>query len=66
MMRAAQPYIGMVWKMVGGAVVGVGGGYWLDKKLGTSPWLLIVLSLVGIGVGFYGLIHDMTRLSKKR
>lgn len=64
-MRAAQPYIGAVWKLIGGAVVGVLGGHFLDKWLGTGPWLLLGLSLVGIGVGFYGFLHEMSRLSRK-
>lgn len=65
-MRAAQPYIAAVWKLVGGAVVGVLGGYFLDKWLGTSPWLLLGLSLVGISVGFYGFLHQMARLGKRK
>lgn len=65
-MRAAMPYVGAVWKLVGGAVVGVGGGYLLDRWLGTSPWLMLGLSLLGIGVGFYGFLHEMTRLSRRR
>ncbi|MBN8472792.1 AtpZ/AtpI family protein [Corallococcus exiguus] len=65
-MRAAEPYISAVWKLVGGAVVGVLGGYFLDKWLGTSPWLLLGLSLVGIGVGFYSFLHAMTRLGKRK
>ncbi|XXF78570.1 AtpZ/AtpI family protein [Myxococcaceae bacterium GXIMD 01537] len=65
-MRAAQPYIGAVWKLVGGAVVGVLGGYYLDRWLGTGPWLLLGLSLLGIGVGFYGFLREMTRLSARR
>jgi ATP synthase protein I len=28
-------------------------GWWLDRKLGTSPWLLIVLVFVGAAAGFY-------------
>lgn len=65
-MRAAMPYVGAVWKLVGGAVVGVGGGYLLDRWLGTSPWLMLGLSLLGIGVGFYGFLHEMNRLSRRR
>lgn len=65
-MRAAEPYISAVWKLVGGAMVGVLGGYFLDKKLGTSPWLLLGLSLVGISVGFYGFLHEMARLGKRK
>lgn len=65
-MRAAEPYISAVWKLVGGAMVGVLGGYFLDKKLGTSPWLLLGLSLAGISVGFYGFLHEMARLGKRK
>ena len=28
-------------------------GWWLDQRLGTSPWLLIVLVFVGAAAGFY-------------
>lgn len=65
-MRAATPYISAVWKMVGGAVVGVLLGLLLDGWLGTKPWMLVGLSVVGIAVGFYGFFHDMNRLGKKR
>lgn len=65
-MRAAEPYISAVWKLVGGAVVGVLGGYWLDRWLGTAPWLLLGLSLVGISVGFYGFLREMARLGKRK
>lgn len=64
-MRRAQPYLSAVWKMVGGAVVGVVGGVWLDRWLGWTPWGVVVLSLVGISVGFYAFIRDMMRLGKR-
>jgi ATP synthase protein I len=64
-MHAAQPYIGAVWKLVGGAVFGVLAGYFLDKWLHTTPWILVGLSVVGICVGFYGFIRDMLRMGKK-
>jgi ATP synthase protein I len=64
-MRAAEPYISAVWKLVGGAVVGVLGGYLLDGWFGTRPWLLVALSLVGISVGFYAFIKTMLQLSKR-
>lgn len=64
-MRAASPYISAVWQLVGGAVFGVLAGYWLDKWLGTTPWVLVALTTVGIGVGFYAFIRSMLRLGKK-
>ena len=30
-------------------------GYWLDRKLGTSPWLLLLLVFVGFGAAFYSI-----------
>ncbi len=65
-MQAAMPYMSAVWKMVGGAVVGVLGGLMLDRWLGTKPWMLVGFSVVGIVVGFYGFLHDMSRLGKKK
>lgn len=35
-------------------------GQWLDKKLGTAPWLLIAGVFVGAGIGFYNLYHVLT------
>jgi len=32
-------------------------GYYLDKWLGTNPWLLIVFLLLGIFSGFYSLLR---------
>jgi ATP synthase protein I len=64
-MRAAEPYISAVWKLIGGAVVGVLGGYLLDGWLGTKPWMLVGLSVVGISVGFYAFLRAMLQLSKR-
>ncbi|MFZ5468657.1 MAG: AtpZ/AtpI family protein [Myxococcota bacterium] len=66
LMRAASPYLSAVWRLVGGAVFGVLAGYWLDKWLGTTPWLLVALSTVGISVGFYAFIRSMLLLGKKK
>lgn len=30
-------------------------GHWLDGKLGTSPWLLVLLIFVGAAAGFYSI-----------
>lgn len=47
--------------LVGATVVGGLVGYWLDLKLGSRPWLLLLLG----GIGFYaGLREVMRRLDK--
>lgn len=35
-------------------------GQWLDKKLGTAPWLLVLGVFVGAGFGFYSMYRVMT------
>ncbi len=29
------------------------GGIWLDNRLGTTPWLMLVLMIAGIGFAMY-------------
>lgn len=33
--------------------IGLALGLWLDSKLGTKPWLAIVLTFVGVASGIY-------------
>jgi|YNPBryBLVA2012_1023415.scaffolds.fasta_scaffold44012_1 ATP synthase protein I len=34
-------------------LIGLGLGYWLDGKLGTSPWLAFALTVAGLAAGIY-------------
>jgi F0F1-type ATP synthase assembly protein I len=34
-------------------------GIWLDKRLGTSPWLVIVGVFVGAGAGFFSIYRQL-------
>jgi ATP synthase protein I len=63
-MQKAMPWFGAVWKFLGGTMVGVLGGYWLDRWLGWTPWGMVALATLGMGVGFYGFIHDVMKLQK--
>lgn len=51
--------------MVSGPLVGVVIGYFLDKWLGTGPWLKLVFLVVGIGAGFLNVYVDTSRLVKR-
>ena len=47
--------------------IGIWAGSWLDSKLGTTPWLAIVLTLLGLAAGLYEsarLLIDVTRHSR--
>ena len=36
-------------------------GVWLDKQLGTSPWLVIVMVFLGAAAAFYSLYHKLMK-----
>jgi ATP synthase protein I len=35
------------------------GGWWLDKRLGTTPWFLILGVFLGFGGGLYSLVKKV-------
>lgn len=56
----------MKYSVIGIEIAGsiaVGGfiGYWLDEKLGTDPWMLILWLIFGIIAGF----RSLFRMSKQ-
>ena len=42
-------------------VVGTLGGLWLDKRLGSRPWLMIVGAFGGASLGFWEMYRRMVR-----
>jgi ATP synthase protein I len=63
--RAAAPYINAIWRVVGGVLVGGGAGWFIDRKVHSSPWGLIIGLFLGMGVGFYGMILALTAMKKR-
>jgi ATP synthase protein I len=53
------------WLLIASVVGSFFVGYWLDKKLGTSPWLMLGLTALGSTAGFYRVIIEIIRLGKK-
>jgi F0F1-type ATP synthase assembly protein I len=41
-------------------------GIWLDKRLGTSPWLLIGLVLGGSSLAFWAMYRRVVSSEKKK
>jgi len=58
-LREAAPYLGLGTTLAGSLLLGVGAGYWLDRRLGTSPWLLLAGALLGIFSGLFQLYKTM-------
>jgi len=64
--RKAGPYIDASWQLAGATGLGTLAGWWLDKKLGTGPWLLVGGAILGIGLGFYLFFKILMNLDKAR
>jgi ATP synthase protein I len=43
--------------LVAATVVGLFLGYWLDRWLGSSPWLTMLGTLLGIAAGYVQIIR---------
>lgn len=48
------------WELASFTLVGVGLGYWLDKRFQSSPWGTLVGALFGIVLGLYRLIRTFS------
>lgn len=57
----AAPYMAAAWTMTAALLIGAFGGRWLDGRLGTAPWLLLLGLLLGLVVGFYELMRVALR-----
>jgi hypothetical protein len=41
------------------------GGIWLDRRLGTSPWLMILAVFGGAALGFWSMYRVVIRAERK-
>jgi len=55
--------IGMT--MVLATVIGLAGGYYADRWLGTAPWLLLTGLILGIAAGFVSLFRSVKRAGQE-
>jgi len=40
------------------------GGHWLDERYGSSPWFVLLGTVIGMGVGFYNLMKSLSELDR--
>lgn len=57
--RQAAPVLAAAWTLTAALLLGAGGGYLLDGKLGTAPWLAVTGTFLGMAVGLYQLARVM-------
>ena len=66
LLRASGQYMGygLTWALAVALFMLVGA--WLDGKLGTSPWLLVIGAFIGAGAGFYSLYYHIVIEPRQR
>lgn len=52
-MKSPWAFAHVGFELAVAVAAGFGAGYWADNRWGTSPWLMLVGTLVGAGLGFY-------------
>lgn len=50
-------------QLVVSTFIGLAMGYYLDKWLGTDPWLLITFLILGIVAGFKNVYHETKKIT---
>ena len=61
-LRRAMQAASMVTELALWSVAGLWLGSWLDGRFGTGPWLFLLGTLLGFGVGLLRLFLGITRL----
>jgi F0F1-type ATP synthase assembly protein I len=65
-MSQAGEVMGVGLQFAGAILIFLFLGRWLDEKLGTSPWLLLIGVMVGAAAGFYSLYRQLVVVPRER
>ena len=65
-LRRAGLYVGIAFELPGTILGGLLVGYLLDNHFGTSPWLLIGMTLLAFAGAFLRLIHWVKYFARER
>jgi F0F1-type ATP synthase assembly protein I len=56
---SAGEFAGLGLQFVIALLAGLYGGQWLDRRIGTTPWLSIIGMFLGAGLAFYSMYHKL-------
>lgn len=57
--KSGSEFAGVGIQFAATIVVFAFAGIWLDKRLGTSPWFVLILVLGGAGLGFWSMVRRL-------
>ena len=64
-LREAAPLLGLGTTLAATVLAGLGGGYWLDNRLGTRPLFLLLGGTLALAAGLYHFFKTMAGLQKR-
>jgi len=64
--REAAPFLGLGTTLAVTVLAGLGGGYWLDGRLGTRPVFVLVGGILGLGVALYEFFKTVAGLNQRQ
>jgi len=56
---------GAGFELAGCILLGLFAGQWVDKRLGTAPWLLILGVFAGAAAGFFNMYRILTTVERR-
>ncbi|CAN5280944.1 hypothetical protein BH09GEM1_BH09GEM1_01950 [soil metagenome] len=62
---SGSEFAGVGFQFVIAILAGVYAGQWLDKALGSAPWLLIIGLFLGAGLGFYSMYSKLMAAQRR-
>ncbi len=65
-MSQAGEFMGVGLQFAGAILLFLFVGQWLDRRLGTSPWLLLLGVFTGAAAGFYALYRQLVIAPRER
>lgn len=60
-LREAAPLLGLGTTLAVTVLLGLGLGYWADRKLGTRPWLFLLGAMLGLATALYQFFKTVGR-----
>jgi F0F1-type ATP synthase assembly protein I len=65
-LRETAPLAGLGTTLAVTVLAGLGGGYWLDGRLGTRPVFLLLGGALGVGAALYHFFTTVAGLNKRK
>lgn len=60
-LQAMAIYSAILSQLVGSVLIGVFTGMWLDERIGTAPFFMIICLVIGITAGVWAMLQTIRK-----